>query len=61
MNFTSANFEGLDSIANTVFKSKNYPSIVKIKECFKVKGKFSFRFTTKEEINRKISCAWYLN
>ena len=33
-----------------VCKFKNHPSIVKIKELYKVKGNFSFRLATAEEI-----------
>ena len=43
--------EGLDDIYNIVYKFRNYPSIVKIKERYKVKGNFSFRLVTTEEIN----------
>ena len=42
--------EGLDDIDNTVFKFRNHPSIVKIKEKYKVKGNFSLRVATREEI-----------
>ena len=42
--------EGLDNIDNIVFKFRNHPSIVKIKEQYKVKGNFSFRLATAEEI-----------
>ena len=40
MNFPPANCEELDGIANTVFKFEKHPSIVKIKQRYKVKGKF---------------------
>ena len=43
--------EGLDDIYNIVYKFRNHPSIVKIKERYKVKGNFSFRLVTTEEIN----------
>ena len=36
-------YEGLDDIDNIVYKFKNHPSIVKIKERYKVKGNVSFR------------------
>ena len=39
--------EGLDDI---VYKFRNHPSIIKIKERYKVKGNFSFRLSTTEEI-----------
>ena len=42
--------EGLDDIDNIVYKFRNHPSIVKIKERYKVKGNFSFRLATTEEI-----------
>ena len=42
--------EGLDDIANKVYKFRNHPSIVKIKEQYKVKSNFSFRLSTTEEI-----------
>ena len=43
--------EGLDDIYNIVYKFRNHPSIVKIEERYKVKGNFSFRLVTTEEIN----------
>ena len=42
--------EGLDDIDNIVSKFRNHPSIVKIKEQYKVKSNFSFRLATTEEI-----------
>ena len=42
--------EGLDDIKNIVCKFRNHPSIVNIKERYKVKGNFSFRLATTEEI-----------
>ena len=42
--------EGLDDIDNVVYKFRNHPSIVKIKEQYKVKSNFSFRLATTEEI-----------
>ena len=42
--------EGLNDIDNTVYKFRNHPSIIKIKEQFTVKGNFSFRLATTEEI-----------
>ena len=42
--------EGLDDIDNIVYKFRNYSSIVKIKEWYKVKGNFSFRLATTEDI-----------
>ena len=42
--------EGLDDIDNIVYKFRNHPSIVKIKEQYKVKSNFSFRLATTEEI-----------
>ena len=40
----------LDDIDNIVYKFRNHPSIVKIEERCKVKGDFSFRLATTEEI-----------
>ena len=42
--------EGLDDIDNIVYKFRNYPSIIKIKERYKAKENFSFRLATTEEI-----------
>ena len=43
--------EELDDIDNVVYKFRNHPSIIKIKERYKIKDKFSFRLaTTIEEI-----------
>ena len=42
--------EGLDDIDNIDYRSRNHPSIVKIKERYKGKGNFSFRLATTEEI-----------
>ena len=42
--------EGLDDIDNIVYKFRNHPSIIKIKEQYKVKSNFSFRLATTEEI-----------
>ena len=42
--------EGLDDIDNIVYKFRNHPSIVKIKEQHKVKSNFSFRLATAEEL-----------
>ena len=42
--------EELDDIDNIVYKFRNHPSIVKIKEQYKVKSNFSFRLATTEEI-----------
>ena len=42
--------EGLDDIDNIVYKFRNHPRIVKIKEQYKVKSNFSFRLATTEEI-----------
>ena len=41
---------GLDDIDNIVYKFRNHPSIIKIKEQYKVKSNFSFRLATTEEI-----------
>ena len=41
---------GLDDIDNIVYKFRNNPTIVKIKERYKAKGNFSFRLATTEEI-----------
>ena len=41
---------GLDDIDNIVYKFRNHPNIVEIKERYKVKGNFSFRLATTEEI-----------
>ena len=46
--------EGLDDINNVVCKFRKHPTIVKIKEQYKVKGNFSFRLTTTEEIKTTI-------
>ena len=43
-------YEGLDDIDNIVYKFKNHPSIVKIKERYKVKGNVSFRLAMTKEI-----------
>ena len=40
--------EGPHDIDNIVYKLRNHPSIVKIKEPYKVKGNFSFRLATAE-------------
>ena len=42
--------EGWDDIDNIVYKFRNHPSIIKIKEGYKVKESFSFRLATTEEI-----------
>ena len=42
--------EGLDDINKIVYTFRNHPSIVKIKERYKVKSNFSFRLATTEEI-----------
>ena len=42
--------EGLGDIDNIVYKFRNHPSIIKIKERYKVKENISFRLTTTEEI-----------
>ena len=42
--------EGRDDIDNIVYKFRNHPSIIKIKERYKVKENFSFRLATTEEI-----------
>ena len=42
--------EGRDDIDNIVYKFRNHPSIIKIKEQYKVKENFSFRLATTEEI-----------
>ena len=42
--------EGLDDIDNIVYEFRNRPSIVKIKEQYKVKSNVSFRLATTEEI-----------
>ena len=42
--------EGLDDVDNIVYKFRNHPSIVKIKELYKIKGNFSFRLATTEKI-----------
>ena len=39
---------GLDDIDNIVYKFRNNPTIVKIKERYKAKGNFSFRLATTE-------------
>ena len=41
--------EGLDDNDNIVYKFRNHPGIVKIKEQYKVKSNFSFRLATTEE------------
>ena len=41
--------EGLDDIDNIVYKFRNHPRFVKIKERCKVKGTFLFRLATTEE------------
>ena len=43
-------WEGLDDIDNIVYKFRNHPSIVKIKEQYKFKSNFLFRLATTEEI-----------
>ena len=43
-------YEGLDDIDNIVYKFKNHPSIVKLKERYKVKGNVSFRLAMTKEI-----------
>ena len=43
-------YERLGDINSIVCKFRNHPSIVKIKKRHKVKGNFSFRFATTEEI-----------
>ena len=40
--------EGLDDIDNIVYKFRNHPSLVKIKEQYKIKGSFSFKLATTE-------------
>ena len=40
--------EGLDDIDNKVYKFRNHPSLVKIKEQYKIKGSFSFKLATTE-------------
>ena len=42
--------EGLHDIDNIVYKLRNHPSIVKIKEPYKVKGNFSFNLPLQKEI-----------
>ena len=42
--------EGQDDVDNIVYKFRNHPSIIKIKERYKVKEKFSFILATTEEI-----------
>ena len=42
--------EGRDDIENIVYKFRNHPSIIKIKERYKVMENFSFRLATTEEI-----------
>ena len=42
--------EGQDDIDDIVYKFRNRPSIIKIKERYKVKENFSFRLATTEEI-----------
>ena len=42
--------KGLDDIDNIVYKFRTHPSIIKIKERYKVKENFSFRLATTEEI-----------
>ena len=42
--------EGLDDIDNIFYKFRNHPSIIKIKERYKVKENFLFRLATTEEI-----------
>ena len=42
--------KGLDNIDNIVDEFRNHQSILKIKERYKVKGNFSFRLPTTEEI-----------
>ena len=42
--------EGRDEIDNIIYKFRNHPSIIKIKERYKVKENFSFRLATTEEI-----------
>ena len=47
--------EGRDGIDKIVYKSRNHPSIIKIKERYKVKENFSFRLATTEEIKAIIT------
>ena len=42
--------KGLDDVDNIVYKFRNHPSNIKIKERYKVKENFSFRLATTEEI-----------
>ena len=42
--------EGLDDIDNIVCKFRYHPSIIKIKERYRVRDSFSFRLATIEEI-----------
>ena len=46
--------EGLDDIDNIVYKFRNHPSIVKIKERYRTKDNFSFRLATTEEIRQSL-------
>ena len=46
--------EGLDDIDNIVYKFRNHPSIVKIKERYRIKDNFSFRLATTEEIRQSL-------
>ena len=42
--------EGLDEIDSIVYKFRNHPSIIKVKQRYKVKENVSFRLATTEEI-----------
>ena len=46
--------KGLDDNDNIVSKFRNHPSIVKIKEQYKVKRNFSFKLATTEDIKTMI-------
>ena len=52
--------EGRDDIDNIVYKFRNHPSIIKIKERYKVKENFSFRLATTEEIKARQSLEIFL-
>ena len=47
--------DGLDDIDNIVYKFRNHPRIIKIKERYKVNENFSFRLATTEEIKAIIT------
>ena len=46
--------ERLDETDNLIYKFRNYPSIVKLKERYKVRGNLSFKLATTEEMKTSI-------